>query len=82
MKTRLDLGFYKWQCRAMFGDNYPKFVCGMLEYSDDTYYYIEAEDLEGRVAKAKFRFEMSQTSTFLMMYDAFYGDYIKSERIA
>lgn len=82
MKSRLDLGFYKWHCRAMFGEKFPEYVHEVQESCDDRYYYIAAENLDGKVAKAKFRKEESQSSTFLMMYDAFFDKYITSERIA
>lgn len=79
--NKLDIGFHKWTCRVLFSEKFPDYV-NKEEYFDDKYYYIVGENLDGKVAKAKFRKEYSLSSAFIMMYDAFFGNYIISERVA
>lgn len=68
----------KFYGRVLFEEHFPEFTENMHETEENGSFLVVAENTEGRVAKAKFRREWSPTGVFLMMYDAFFGTYIKS----
>lgn len=73
--------FDKEMCRIIKGDWFPAYNKEVKEREDNGAFFIEAENDEGRKLKLKFRREYMLTGIFLVMYDAFYGDYLTSERV-
>ena len=67
--------------RILFEEVFPDYTEHKLESTENGCLLIVAENTDGRVVKAKFRRESSRTGSFLMMYDAFFGKYIKSVRV-